>query len=168
MRRDPRGGALVLASLILLSSSCRHPSPAPVVSPVGRAEQFVAALNTADTGAMVALTDDPFTFREQRWVSASDGSGFQLGPARDSVIHGSEARRRFLAALAARVHLRATRASTDAPGREVLLANELKGGAERWQSLWLVVFLRGEGDVEHSAIAGVNEKNGRVAAFYMN
>ena len=140
----------------------------PAVPPVTRAERFVAALNAGDAATMLALTGDPFHFREQRWASAPDGSGFDLGAATDSVIRGEEPRRSFLVALANRVHIRGTTAATRPPTREALLARELAGSDPRWASLRLFVFLRGEGDVEHTALIGVDEKTGKVAALYVN
>jgi hypothetical protein len=154
---------LTLTALVL-GLSCARPS----VPPVTQAERFIAALNAADTVTMLALTEDPLVFREQKWMSARDGSGYQLGVARDTVVRGNEARRRFLGDLASRVHVQVPTAVDRPPRREVLLENQLAGGDARWASLTLFVFLRGEGDVEHSALTGVDEKSGKVAAFYVN
>lgn len=157
-------GMLLQLALVAASLSCAAPS----VPPVTQAERFIAALNAGDTETMMALTADPFLFREQRWASTSDGSGYDLGAASDSVIRGPEARRAFLAGLAGRVHVRGTTAASRPPSREALLSRELAGSDPRWHSLRLFVFLRGEGDVEHTALTGVDETSGKVAAFYVN
>jgi hypothetical protein len=160
-----RGRSIGLALGLLAGIvSCQ----APPVQPVVQAERFVAALNARDVQTMVGLTADPFLFREQRWRSAPDGSGYVLGATADTSIVGTEARRAFLAGLAERVHVRGTTAAERPPTREALLDQELAGADPRWAALVLFVFLRGEGDVEHTALTGVDDKSGKVAAFYVN
>ena len=149
---------------LLLGLACAAPS----VEPVTQAERFIAALNDGDTATMLALTEDPLVFREQRWMRVQDGSGHRLGVARDTVLRGREARRRFLGDLAGRVQVQMPTASDRLPRREVLLENQLAGADVSWAALTLFVFALNGGDVEHSAMTGVDEKSGKVAALYVN
>jgi hypothetical protein len=53
------------------------------------------------------------------------------------------------------------------PSRSDLL-NEPLGGAPQWAGLELVLFKRGEGDVEHIAIVGVDGRSGKVTGLFVN
>jgi hypothetical protein len=134
----------------------------------GRAEAFVAALNSRDVEAMVRLSADTVFIREQKWASAPDGAGFALGSTTDSVLTGHEAARAFYATLVARVHIRTPTATDDPRPRAEMLGGELKGAESRWGPLTFFVFMRGEGDVEHTAIVGIDPATRKLAAFYIN
>lgn len=149
---------------LVVAAACQGPAVPPVV----QAERFIVALNAGEVETLVELTTDPFLFREQSWRSAPDGSGFVLGASNDTVIAGTEARRAFLAGLVGRVRVRSATAADRPPTREALLREQLAGADSRWASLALFVFLRGEGDVEHTALTGVDEKSGKVSALYVN
>jgi hypothetical protein len=53
------------------------------------------------------------------------------------------------------------------PDKEVLLKQFLKGAPSQWSEMHLVLFRRGEGDVEHVAIVGIDAR-GKVVALYIN
>ncbi|WP_025411065.1 hypothetical protein [Gemmatirosa kalamazoonensis] len=136
--------------------------------PRAQAERFIAAVNARDVDALLQLSADTLLFREQQWRTASDGVGFTLGPPLDTVVAGTEARRRFFTDLAGRVHVRQPTAVEHPPSKSALFARELASADPRWSALTLVVFLRGEGDVEHTAMTGMNPRTRKVAAFYVN
>jgi hypothetical protein len=132
------------------------------------AQRFVAALNGSDTAALGRLTSSPLLFREQRWRQATDGDGFVLGAASDTVLASDDRRRAFLGSLVGRIRIGSATPVERPPSRETLLQRELTNADRRWSKLTLVLFRRGEGDVEHVAIVGVDPHTMRVAALYVN
>jgi hypothetical protein len=166
-RRRLRESTLLLVISAVACTAPREASRARV-EPRIRAERFVAALNAGDIPAMLSSSSDSIVVREQRWTSAPDGSGFTLGAVRDTVLIGVEAKRSFLAQRIPTVRVRGTTAVERPPTREALLARELKESHPQWSRVQLFVFLRGEGDVEHIVIIGVDPAGNDVAAFYVN
>src|SRR5262249_22010030 len=68
---------------------------APGPNPQSQAEAFIRALNAGDIKALLAASADPLIFRNQKWKSAEDGSGFVLGEATDQTLHGKKERTDF-------------------------------------------------------------------------
>jgi hypothetical protein len=56
---------------------------------------------------------------------------------------------------------------TTPPAKDVLLRETLKGAPSEWSDMNLVLFRRGEGDVEHVAIVGIDAR-GKVVGLYIN
>ena len=56
----------------------------------------------------------------------------------------------------------------DPPSQSDLLNEPLRGASSAWAELDLVLFRRGEGDVEHIAIVGVEPASGKVLGLYVN
>ena len=153
---------------LLFCSGVAAPGASPAPRSVAAAEALIAALNATDADGMVALAAIPFELREQEWVSASNGSGFVLGAAQDRTVAEPAELARTFRALVERVHVRSATAAASAPGRQALLSEQLSGAAAAWKNLDLVLFLRGEGDVEHVVIVGVAPGPARVRALYLN
>ena len=155
-------GLLLLASLAF-SEACRS-TP---VNPTTVATGFVAALNSKDVGAMSKLSTTPFRYRNQDWESAADGSGFVRGKSTERVATNLDDLQAMLRDIASRVAVDDPAAVTNPPSKAELMKAMLGGGPE-WANLDLVVFKRGEGDVEHVAIIGVDGGSGKVTGLYIN
>ena len=162
MRLSRRIPAFAFLSAVTLF--CERPAPNPRV----QAERFIGALNAGEVDSLLRFSADTMLFREQRWESASDGSGFSLGAATDTVVSGAEAKRAFFTGLVGRVHVKGTTAVERPPSRESILSEQLNHADPRWAGLEFFLFLRGEGDVEHTALIGIDPATHTVAAFYIN
>jgi hypothetical protein len=165
---------LVLCAASIGGCASRGASAAPAALTPDRdsanavAQRFAIALNGSDTAALARLTSSPLLFREQRWRQAVDGDGFVLGAASDTVLASDDRRVAFLRTLVGRIRIASPSPVERPPTRETLLQRELANADPRWSKLTLVLFRRGEGDVEHVAIAGVDTHSMRVAALYVN
>jgi hypothetical protein len=157
---------LALVAAIVFASACSS-SPLPP-SPSEIARRFVAALNAKDTGAMGAVAATPFRFRHQIWETAPDGSGLVLGEAAEQIADNPQKLAPLLRDIAAQVRVADSEPVAEPPSKEELLREPLRGAPPAWSELELVLFRRGEGDVEHIAIVGVNPANGRAMGLYVN
>lgn len=168
----PRPRVALLALLAASVAACAQAgSAAPegsAADAIVAAETFVAALNDEDVAALTRVSQTPFEFREQEWTNAPGGSGFVLGEAKDRELPTSATLEAFFQELVKHVATDSRRAAKNPSPREALLAKQLAGAPAAWQALELVVFLRGEGDVEHIAIVGVDRRTRRVAGLYVN
>ena len=170
----PRHPAALLA-LALVSAGVAACAPADSPAPEGSradairaAETFIAALNDENVAALARVSQTPFAFREQEWTNAPDGSGFVLAEAKDRVLSEPATLEAFFVELVQRVATDSRSAAPNPSPREALLAKQLAGAPAAWGALELLVFLRGEGDVEHIAIVGVDRRTLRVAGLYVN
>jgi hypothetical protein len=116
---------------------------------------------------MTSLATIPFRYRNQRWESASDGSGFVLGTAEDRVASSAEELRALLQDVSSSVQVQDPVPVANPPSKADLLGETLKGTLSQWSEMNLVLFRRGEGDVEHVAIVGVDAE-GKVTGLYVN
>jgi hypothetical protein len=135
---------------------------------VDQAQAFIRALDAGNVDAMMASSEEPFYVRTQEWESARDGIGFVLGDPKDEVFVDSPSLKAFLQTLVRKVRVDSATAATNAPPREELLQDQLKGAPITWSRLELYVFRRGVGDVEHVALVGVEPKSGKVVGLYLN
>lgn len=155
--------ALQLLVCLVLGGGCRS-TP---INPEGTATGFVQALNSKDVAAMERLAATPFRFTNQAWEGASDGSGFVRGKATQRVATNSDELRALFRDVASTVTVEEPGAVPNPPSKADLLKDTL-GEAGQWVNLDLVLFKRGEGDVEHVAIVGVDGSSGKVTGFYVN
>lgn len=131
------------------------------------AARFVEALNQGDLARMMALSSNPFLYRNQQWTSAAGGTGYVLGPASDQRPSGTRGRRTLFSSLVGKVRIQSVVPAEKPPSQPELRAQNLQGAAPGWAGLELFVFLRGFGDVEHVALVGVDKK-GKVRGLYLN
>jgi hypothetical protein len=158
--------ATVLASLLLCG--CRAaPAQAPPLQPGAAAQGFVQALNGKNIGAMSERATTPFSFRNQAWESASDGAGYVLGRAVERAATNADELRALLEEIAATVAIEDPTPVAMPPSKSQLLTDFMKGAPPQWNEAELVLFRRGEGDVEHIAIVSVTA-SGKVNGLYVN
>jgi len=141
----------------------------PSATPAQQAERFIAALNADSVDVLIAISRDPFAFRNQSWTSAPDGEGFVLGAAQDRTCADEACRRRLFEELVRSVEIEGATAADTLAADDSTLADYLKGTPSAWREgvAWFL-FLRGSGDVEHIALVGVDTRQRRVATFYIN
>ena len=117
---------------------------------------------------MVALSRIPFRFTSQASESVRDGSGFGRGAAAEQVAGNSTELDALLQEITTKVHVAEPTPVPDPPSEDELLSDVLRGASPQWTDLTLFVFRRGQGDVEHVAIVGVEPVSGKVASLYVN
>jgi hypothetical protein len=163
--RDHRATFLALVACAVALHAC---GSSGATTPAVSASRFIDALNAKHVDEMVELSRTPFRYRNQTWESASDGTGFSLGAAQETVTDDVKELEALLRALTATVRIADTKPVADPPSKADLLSEPLRGAPPDWAEFDLVVFRRGEGDVEHIAIVGVDARSGKIAALYVN
>jgi hypothetical protein len=151
----------LLSCLVLCGCQSAPVEPRPAAS------AFVQTLNAKNVAGMTALAAIPFRYRNQPWESAPDGSGFVLGKTEDRVANSAEELRALLQGVTPSVQIEDAFPVANPPSKADLLGGTLKGAPSQWSEMNLVLFRRGEGDVEHVAIVGVDAK-GKVTGLYVN
>lgn len=155
---------LLLLAVLAVASPFGCGTAADSTEPAARAQSFVAALNATDPGAMAGLVELPFTYRTQEWAATDDGFG--LLAAEERSCDDRSCLDSLLAEIVQNIAIENpavadTLAQTDAR-RDVFLA----GAATQWSVPDVFAFVRGEGDVEHTALVAVGP--GGVRGFYVN
>ena len=151
----------LVACLVFCGCQSAPVEPGPV------ARAFVQALNAKNVDGMAGLSVTPFRYRNQPWESAPGGSGFVLGKVEDRVANNREELHALLQDVGAGVQVEEPEPVQNAPSKPDLLNGPLNGAPLAWSEMNLVLFRRGEGDVEHIAIVGVDAK-GKVTGLYVN
>jgi len=116
---------------------------------------------------MSRLAGIPFRYRNQQWQSAPDGSGYVLGAAQDRVAGSADELLTLLRDMTSSVRVEDPAPVATPPSKDVLLKETLNGAPSQWSDMNLVLFRRGEGDVEHVAIVGIDAR-GKVVGLYIN
>jgi hypothetical protein len=157
--------AAVLIVSANLITACRGASAADDAQ---QAEKFIQALNDKDVNRMMEACATPFFYRNQEWKSAPDGSGFVLGASKDVIAGNRDELRALLNEVPKTVRISAPKAVAEPPAKRELIDTHLKNVASRWSRLRIIVFLRGMGDVEHTALVGIDPGTRKVKALYVN
>ena len=124
------------------------------------------AINANDFNILADSIALPLVIREQEWETAVDGYGYVLGAKNTFVVSNSKDLIEALRILE-RVEILG-----EAPlGQDFTIADfkgELSGIDQQWKPLDLEVFFRGQGDVEHIVILGLDKKTEKLRAIYIN
>jgi len=108
----------------------------------------------------------PFVISEQEWITAGDGYGYVLG-GKSTLVANTPKDLNDALKILERVEIEG-----EAPlDQQFVMADfkdELTGISHHWESLDLVVFFRGQGDVEHILVLGLDKKSEKLRAIYVN
>lgn len=129
--------------------------------------QIRSSINSNDVDLFESLIDFPLTVSEQVWQSATDGSGFVLGKRNDKTIVQSSSATLEIKLLLESINIQGMSAITDGITLS-LFSEELTSQTQHWKNLDLVLFKRGEGDVEHVVLLGLNKKTKQLRSMYIN
>ena len=151
-----------LFSTVLLSSC----SDGKTLSPAEHAQQVRLAINNGNAEKIHALSTLPLTLRNQEWESAQDGSGFVLGGVNQTTISTEELFNKTIPSFLKSLKIEGEQAVTDVTLN--MFTSELGKSMNDWAELNLVLFKRGEGDVEHIVLMGLNKKTNKLKAIYIN
>lgn len=164
-----RGSFLGSYSLIFflfsatLLSAC---SDGKTLSPVEQAQQIRIAINNNDLEIFRTLSAIPLTIRNQEWESAKDGTGFVLGAAKRTLVSTEELFNKTIPSFLKSLKIEGEQAITDITSN--MFTSELGNNMNDWSDLNLILFKRGEGDVEHIVLMGLNKKTNKMEAIYLN
>lgn len=132
-------------------------------------EQAVALRNAINTNNFTLLTDSivlPLVLSKQDWETADDGYGYVLGP-KNTLIANNNKDLDDVFKILEHVEIEGEYALE----QEFTLkdfTDEFVGVNHHWESLDLVVFFRGQGDVEHIVVLGLDRKSSNLRAIYIN
>jgi len=137
--------------------------------PVTSTKQGITLRNAINTNDFTLLADSitfPLAVTKQDWKTADDGYGYVLANKKNHLSNNSK----DLAAVFKILE------HVEIEGKEPLdqeltladFSNEFEGIEHYWKTLDLVVFFRGEGDVEHIVILGLDKQSAKLRAIYIN
>ena len=159
---------LLVSLLAIMTSGCINQ---PVTQSVTQSaeKQAVALRNAINTNNFDLLTHSiplPIILRKQDWKTADDGYGYVLGLNNTLIANDTEELYEVFSIL------RNVEIEGDSPlEQKFTLADfteEFAGIEHYWEPLELVVFFRGQGDVEHIVVLGLDKKSSKLRAIYIN
>ena len=151
---------LFLFSIILTSCDSN------TLSPSEQAQLIRGAINNNDVKKFRELSALPLLLREQEWESAKDGTGFVLAATKQSLLATNEQFNKIIPSFLKSLHIEGEQAILDITLN--MFSDELGNQVDGWTNLNLILFKRGEGDVEHIVLMGLNKKTNELEAIYIN
>ena len=148
-------------SFLLIACDSTH-----ALSPTEQALQIRLSINNNNIEKFRALSSLPLIIREQEWESANDGTGFILGTAKQSLLSSDDNFNNKISTLLKSLKIEGEKAITDITTN--MFTTELGEQVNTWDDFKLILFKRGEGDVEHIVLMGLNKKTNKLQAIYIN
>lgn len=137
----------------------------PQITPTDAALRIRLAINSNNLQQFQSLIAPSILINEQEWESAPDGTGFVLGHRLDRHIDIKENTK--LKTFIESVTISGKKAITE----DIVLAlfaSELSREVQYWTGLSLILFKRGQGDVEHIVLLGLDAQTKQLKAIYVN
>ncbi|MFK5915780.1 MAG: hypothetical protein QM484_15545 [Woeseiaceae bacterium] len=165
VRNSPLGFYFLIFFLLsaVFLSACNGDK---TLSTTEQAQQIRLAINNNDAEKLRTLSALPLMLRNQEWESAQDGYGFVLGVAKHTIISTNDLFNKTIPPFLKSLNIEGEQATTDIT--LTMLTSQLGKTINDWADLNLVIFKRGEGDVEHIVIMGLNKKTNKLNAIYIN
>ncbi len=126
------------------------------------------ALNDNNISAVIQLSALPVTFISQEWESAPDGYGWTLGKKSISEFDTQTSLNKFLKTFSPGIEIEGTKATLIPRTEYGRFKTEFSDSLALWNNLKAYIFTRGEYDVEHITVIGVNPETHKVRALYAN
>lgn len=136
-------------------------------SPVEQVNIIRQSINNNNVEELRSSSSLPLLFQEQEWASASDGYGFVLGNSKHTELSSNEEFSQHFGANIESIHIQGEQALSKDITLD-LFTDELEKTREYWVSLSLYLLKRGEGDVEHIVLLGLDKKTNKLRAIYIN
>ena len=155
---------LFAAILAIFISGCINQSV--TVTPDDQAVSLRNAININDFALLSNSITLPLALSMQYWETANDGSGYVLGAKHTQIAKNTKELYEVFRVLE----------QVEIEGgypleQEFTLTDfkdEFAGIDNHWGSLKLVVFYRGQGDVEHIVVLGLDKTTSKLRAIYIN
>jgi len=154
----------LLSFLYLLFLTACNSSHATSIAEV--AEKIRFAVNNNNIEQFHSLTTLPLTIYEQEWESAQDGMGFVLGKFTQKDISTTSKFKAIIPDFLVSLQIEGKTPITDISLD--MFKDELGNKLTFWKRFNLVLFKRGEGDVEHIVLMGLNKTTNKLSAIYIN
>ena len=132
------------------------------------AESFLTAVKTDDIDSLVAISAIPMNSYDQDWESAQDGIGFVLGKRHITRINNVSDLTAFFTQFTIRVDIQGDKAVSVPENEYIYFKPQFADAVELWKNLDVYLFLRGEADVEHIVLIGIQPDNNKIQAIYTN
>ncbi len=136
-------------------------------SPVEHVSAIRLSINNNNIKKLRTLATLPLFFQEQEWSSATDGYGFVLGDSKQIELATNEEFEQHFRARIESIHIKGEKVLSNDITLD-MFAEELKGTKKYWMSLNLYLLKRGEGDVEHIVLLGLDKNTNKLRAIYVN
>ena len=155
---------LFAAILAMFISGCINQSV--TVTPDDQAVSLRNAINTNDFALLSNSITLPLALSKQDWETANDGYGYVLGAKHTQIAKNTKDLNEVFRVLEqieieGEYHLEQEFTLTD-------FKDEFAGIDNHWAYLKLVVFYRGQGDVEHIVVLGLDKTTSKLRAIYIN
>ena len=158
----------ILVAFCIIVSACGATEKNPPKSTLKIAVDYRDALNDNNINALIQLSALPVTFINQEWESAPDGYGWVLGKKSTSKFDTQTGLNKFLEVLSPGINIEGTKAALIPRTEYGRFKTEFSESEALWNNLKAYIFTRGEYDVEHITIIGVNPETYKVQALYAN
>ncbi|MDR4515938.1 MAG: hypothetical protein MRK00_00850 [Nitrosomonas sp.] len=148
----------------ILTTSCNSNS---TVSVNEQALKIRTSINDNKVENLYTLTSLPLIVREQEWQSADDGRGFILGKVNQIVLSTKYEFSTYMTPLLKNIVIEGQESISEGITLDIF-TDELGKQSSNWNDLNLVLFKRGEGDVEHIILMGLSKETNKLRAIYIN
>ena len=132
-------------------------------------EQAVSLRNAINTNDFILLSNSitlPLALSKQDWETANDGYGYVLGAKYTQIAKNTKDLDEVFRVLE-HVEIEGEY-SLEQEFTHTDFRDEFAGIDYDWGSLKLVVFFRGQGDVEHIVVLGLDKTTSKLRAIYIN
>ncbi|KGJ89803.1 hypothetical protein [Colwellia psychrerythraea] len=152
------------AFLVIFISGCTNQSVTE--TPEKKAVSIRNAINTNNFAFLANSISLPIILSKQDWKTADDGYGFVFGSKNTLVANNTEELDGIFSIL------KNVEIEGDYPLEQgfnlIDFTDEFSGIEYYWEPLELFVFFRGQGDVEHIVVLGLDKKSLKLRAIYIN
>ena len=158
-----------LAGLILfLFSAYNFAKPVQPSTKNVVAAKFREAINTNNLELMLKLVQLPLGVDQQEWATLNKGYGFTLKERKITRLKDLKALKKFMKTFLPSIRIKGKKSTLVSQKDKENLKIELAGMKKGWRSLLVYLFLRGEGDVEHIVLLGIDPLSRKIRAIYVN
>ncbi len=158
----------ILMAFCIIATACGATEKNLLKSTSQIAVDYRDALNDNNINTLIQLSALPVTFINQEWESAPDGYGWMLGKKFTSKFDTQTGLNKFLETFSPGIEIKGTKATLIPRAEYDRFKTELSGSESLWNNLKAYIFTRGEYDVEHITIIGVNPETHKVQVLYAN
>jgi len=158
----------ILVAFCIIITACGATEKNPLKSTSQIAVDYRDALNDNNINALIQLSALPVTFINQEWESAPDGYGWMPGKKSTSKFDTQTGLNKFLEIFSPGINIEGTKATLIPRTEYDRFKTEFSGSEALWNNLKAYIFTRGEYDVEHITVIGVNPETHKVKALYAN
>ena len=149
---------------VLILSACSNPNK---LTSTEQAQLIRLAINDNNVNKLQRLSALPVFVREQEWVTANDGYGFVLGSAKQAKLLTNLEFMKYFKSSINSIHIESEKVIAEDITLS-LFADELSEQIQHWNNLNLHLLVRGEGDVEHIVLLGLEKETNKFRAIYIN